>query len=52
MDKGKMFKNGKSGYIQYGEINKGGDTTRIVGICCSLFGIITCAKAIKKLSQG
>ena len=29
---------------------KGGDTMRLVGICCSLFGIITCAKAIKKLS--
>ena len=25
---------------------------RIVGICCSLYAIITCVKAIKKLSWG
>ena len=24
----------------------------IIGICCSLYGIITCAKAIKKLNWG
>ena len=29
---------------------KGGDTMTILAICCSLYGISVCLKAIKKLS--